>query len=159
MSGSAGTGKTVVAIHRAVHLAEADPEARVLLSTFSPELAGHLRIKLLRLLAAKPKLGERIDVESLDDLSLRLYRTEFGKGPRVADPREIRATLREAAEREGLSYSESFLVSEWEHVVDAWQLRDWKSYKTVQRLGRKVRLPEAARARLNHDGPSPERLA
>lgn len=148
VSGSAGTGKTVVAVHRAVHLAETHREARVLLSTFSPALAEHLRVKLRRLLAAKPRLGEHIDVEALDDLSLRLYRTEFGHPPRVADPREIRAELREAAQREGLTYTESFLISEWDQVVDAWQLRDLPSYQAVQRLGRKVRLPEAARTRL-----------
>ncbi|MCC6310807.1 MAG: UvrD-helicase domain-containing protein, partial [Trueperaceae bacterium] len=148
VSGSAGTGKTVVALHRAVHLTEVNPDARVLLSTFSPALAEQLRVKLRRLLATKPRLGERIDIEALDDLAARAYRTEFGRAPRIADPREVRSALREAAGHEGLSYSESFLVSEWDQVVDAWQLRDWEAYRSVQRLGRKVRLPEAARARL-----------
>ena len=35
VSGSAGTGKTIVALHRAVHLARTNPNARVLLTTFS----------------------------------------------------------------------------------------------------------------------------
>jgi hypothetical protein len=35
VSGSAGTGKTIVALHRAVFLAHSHPEARVLLATFS----------------------------------------------------------------------------------------------------------------------------
>ncbi len=35
VSGSAGTGKTVVALHRAVHLAKNNPDSRVLLATFS----------------------------------------------------------------------------------------------------------------------------
>src|SRR5215472_2124450 len=39
VAGTAGTGKTIVAIHRAVHLAHADREARVLLATFSEPLA------------------------------------------------------------------------------------------------------------------------
>jgi len=39
VSGSAGTGKTIVALHRAVHLARSHPEGRVLLSTFSETLA------------------------------------------------------------------------------------------------------------------------
>src|SRR5690606_25850797 len=33
VSGSAGTGKTIVALHRTVHLARKNPEARVLLAT------------------------------------------------------------------------------------------------------------------------------
>jgi mRNA-degrading endonuclease RelE of RelBE toxin-antitoxin system len=38
VSGSAGTGKTIVALHRAVHLARTHPDARVLLTTFSDAL-------------------------------------------------------------------------------------------------------------------------
>ena len=39
VSGSAGTGKTIVALHRAAHLARTHPDARVLLTTFSETLA------------------------------------------------------------------------------------------------------------------------
>jgi mRNA-degrading endonuclease RelE of RelBE toxin-antitoxin system len=39
VTGSAGTGKTIVALHRAVHLARRHPKARVLLTTFSKPLA------------------------------------------------------------------------------------------------------------------------
>src|SRR5207302_1208260 len=40
------------------------------------------------------------------------------------------------------------LMTEWEHVVDAWQLADWEAYRDVVRLGRKTRLPEAQRRTL-----------
>ena len=43
VSGSAGTGKTIVALHRAVHLARTHSDARVLLTTFSPAFADALR--------------------------------------------------------------------------------------------------------------------
>ncbi|HTN00569.1 MAG TPA: UvrD-helicase domain-containing protein, partial [Planctomycetaceae bacterium] len=46
VSGSAGTGKTIVALHRAAHLARTNPEARVLLTTFSEALAHALQSKL-----------------------------------------------------------------------------------------------------------------
>jgi hypothetical protein len=45
VSGTAGTGKTIVALHRAVHLARADPDARMLLTTFSDPLANALRTR------------------------------------------------------------------------------------------------------------------
>ena len=51
MSGSAGTGKTIVALHRAVHLARAHSDARVLLTTFSTALADALRARVVRLIA------------------------------------------------------------------------------------------------------------
>jgi len=46
----------------------------------------------------------------------------------------------------GHKFSLHFLHTEWEHVVDAWQLENWESYRDVARLGRKTRLPEAQRA-------------
>ena len=47
VSGSAGTGKTVVALHRTAHLAiRSNPDARVLLTTFSDTLANQLRTKV-----------------------------------------------------------------------------------------------------------------
>ena len=39
VSGSAGTGKSIVALHRAAFLARSYPDARVLLTTFSEPLA------------------------------------------------------------------------------------------------------------------------
>ena len=44
VAGSAGTGKTIVALHRAVHLARNNRESRVLLTTFSDTLANALRM-------------------------------------------------------------------------------------------------------------------
>src|SRR5690606_24268922 len=60
VSGSAGTGKTVVALHRAKFLAQQNPDSRVLLATFSESLANNLRIKLRCLVRNQPRLAERI---------------------------------------------------------------------------------------------------
>ena len=65
ISGSAGTGKTIVALHRAAHLARTHPDARVLLTTYSDTLANALRTKLKRLIGSEPRLAERIVVHSL----------------------------------------------------------------------------------------------
>ena len=37
-------------------------------------------------------------------------------------------------------------MTEWEQVVDAWQLETWEAYRDVARLGRKTRLKEPQRA-------------
>src|SRR5205807_4234014 len=79
ISGSAGTGKTVVALHRAVALAHAHPDARVLLTTFSGTLANALRSKLTRLIGTEPRLGERIEVDALDTVARRLYQRTLGR--------------------------------------------------------------------------------
>ncbi|MDH4188556.1 MAG: UvrD-helicase domain-containing protein, partial [Nitrospira sp.] len=78
VSGSAGTGKTIVALHRAAFLARTNPDARVLLATFSDTLAHALYTKLRRLVGHEPRLAERIDVHSLNALGLRLYKSLVG---------------------------------------------------------------------------------
>ena len=42
-------------------------------------------------------------------------------------------------------FGQHFLITEWEQVVDAWQLGNWEAYRDVVRLGRKTRLPEPQR--------------
>ena len=146
VSGSAGTGKTIVALHRAVYLARKYPDARVLLATFSDTLAHALHHKLRRLIGNEPRIAERLDVYSLDALGLRLYKVHFGVA-KLVSREEVRKLLREASADQGdHKFSLHFLLTEWEQIVDAWQLENWEAYRDVVRLGRKTRLPEAQRA-------------
>jgi mRNA-degrading endonuclease RelE of RelBE toxin-antitoxin system len=148
VSGSAGTGKTVVALHRAVHLARSNPEARILLATFSDTLARALQTKLRRLIGGEPKLGERLEVHAMDAIGERLYEIHFGR-PKIATRVEVGSILESIAPTQPtLKFSLHFLLTEWEDVVDAWQLDSWDAYRDVRRLGRKTRLPEAHRAAL-----------
>ena len=145
-SGSAGTGKTIIALHRAVFLARSQPETRVLLATFSDTLANALRTKLRRLISNEPRLAERLEVHAMNAMGERLYEQQFGR-PRIASRDQIKQYLSEAAtQTPGLKSSLRFLLSEWEDLVDAWQLDSWEAYRDVKRLGRKTRLPEAQRA-------------
>ncbi len=145
VSGSAGTGKTIVALLRAFHLAKAKPDARVLLTTFSDALANSLQTKLRRLIGNEPRLAERIDVLSLDAVGLRLYKALVSP-VKMATRDMIVNLLKEASKEAGKhKFSLPFLVSEWDQIVDAWQLDSWNAYRDVARLGRKTRLPEAQR--------------
>jgi mRNA-degrading endonuclease RelE of RelBE toxin-antitoxin system len=145
-SGSAGTGKTIVALHRAAFLARANTDSRVLLTTFSETLADALRTKLRRLISNEPRLGERLEVHAINAVGERLYEQHFGH-PKIASPEIIRRFMTEAAANAADSkFSLSFLVTEWEELVDAWQLETWESYRDIKRLGRKTRLQEPQRA-------------
>ncbi len=145
VSGSAGTGKTIVALHRAVHLVRQNPEARVLLTTFSETLANALRAKLRHLISSQPRLAERLEIHAMDAIGRRLYEMQFGK-PSVATQQLIRELLQKAVEQlPEHGFSLRFLETEWHEVVDAWQLDSWEAYRDVRRLGRKTRLPEARR--------------
>lgn len=146
VSGSAGTGKTIVALHRAAHLARTHSDARVLLTTFSTSLANALRSKLRRLLGNEPRLAERVDVHSLSSIGMRLYAAHLGKA-KLVDRQDVVMLIRKAAgEVDVAKFSSHFLITEWDQVVDAWQLENWEAYRDVARLGRKTRLPEAQRA-------------
>ena len=146
VSGSAGTGKTIVALHRAVFLARAYPDARVLLTTFSAPLAHALDTKLRRLIHNEPRLGERVEVYAIDEIGRRLHELNLGR-PGIASRLDIRKRLEAAAANvEGHKFSLPFLMTEWEDVVDAWQLESWEAYRDARRLGRKTRLPEKQRA-------------
>ncbi len=146
VSGSAGTGKTIVALHRAAFLARANPDARVLLTTFSDALANALSGKLRRLLGNEPRLGERIDVRAMSAVGARLYERHFGRA-RIASREQVRELIADAAAAvPGHRFSDAFLLSEWEQVVDAWSLESWEGYRDVPRLGRRTRLPEERRA-------------
>lgn len=146
VSGSAGTGKTIVAVHRAVFLARSNPDARVLLTTYSDTLAASLRHRLDLLIGNEPRVGERIEVHSIEAVGRRLYRAQAGE-PKLASREMIEGFLSEASEAaESHRFKLNFLVTEWEQVVDAWQLGTWEDYRDVRRLGRKTGLPEAQRA-------------
>lgn len=146
VAGSAGTGKTIVAVHRAVFLAQKHPDSRVLLTTFSEPLSNALATKLRHLIGKQPRLGERIEVHSLNAIGRRLYETNVGKA-RFANSEILRELISKTAEETPENrFSLQFLQSEWDQVVDAWQLATWESYRDVVRLGRKTRLKEPQRA-------------
>ena len=146
VAGSAGTGKTVVALHRAVHLARTMPDGRILLSTFSEPLAHALRANVKRLIGNEPRVLERLEVDAMSALGLRLHQAQLGP-VRLASREDVNTLLREAANSAGdHKFSQLFLRTEWDQVVDAWQLKAWEAYRDVQRLGRRTRLPEARRA-------------
>ena len=145
VSGSAGTGKTIVALHRAVHLAREHPEGRVLLATYSVPLANALAVRLRRLVSNEPRLGERIDVGAIPAVGARLYRSLVGP-LKLASREAVVQTMKEAAAKVGDGkFTQAFLMSEWDQVVDAWQVNGWEGYRDVARLGRKTRLREDRR--------------
>ena len=148
ISGSAGTGKTIVALHRAVFLARRHPQARLLLTTFSDALANALQVKLNRFIGNEPEVSNRLVVCSIQRIAYELY-TEAFEEPKIVTPEQVRSLLRSAAANvPGHRFTESFLFGEWRDVVDAWQLDSWEAYRDVQRLGRKTRIGGKQRERL-----------
>ena len=139
VSGSAGTGKTIVALHRAVHLA-ARAGAQVLLTTFSKPLARSLARKAELMTEAIPDVRARLTVRAIDQAAYELYARAFGQ-PNMATASQVRAAIKAAVDSGlGVGHSPAFLFEEWDELVDAWGLHDAEAYAAVPRIGRRTRL-------------------
>jgi len=149
VSGSAGTGKTIVALHRAVFLARQNPDSRVLLATFSEPLASALHQKLRLLISGTPRLAERLEVQSVIGIGERLYAAKIGR-LKIASQQAVAQALAQAVADPGSSVTPaltvSFVQSEWDGLINEWQVESWEAYRDLVRLGRKTKLPEARRA-------------
>lgn len=158
--GGAGTGKTVVAMHRGKYLADQikdDPARtgqRVLLTTFTTSLAHDIEANLRTLcpdhLDARPP---RIEVINLDRwVSQFLKRKNFAR--EVAFFGEARERLDQIWQEvfedhdlpEGLS--EPFVKAEWSQIVQAKGLTDKRAYLKASRAGRGTPLDRRKRATL-----------
>jgi len=143
--GGAGTGKTVVAMHRAVWLAEnvfTDSDDRFLFTTYTRNLAADIRENLGAL--TTPEILDRIEITNLDAWVAGFlrdqgdaYRVDYGQqtqdlwerallvGPEDADP--------------------SFLRNEWEQVIQPHGITDESAYLRVSRVGRGTPLRRSER--------------
>lgn len=154
VTGSAGTGKTVTGLHRAVFLAGRLPDngSKVLLTTYTRALADALRRQLHRL-APDPAVRARIDVISVDKLAHEIV-TRAGRKVNVADG-ETLDRLWEAAAKAVPPYvnragrvatvSAAFLQREWEQVILALRLTTAEAYRDAPRRGRGAGLRTAQR--------------
>ena len=140
VSGSAGTGKTVVGMHRARHLAKAGEQ--VLFTTYVKTLCENIEINLDKLCAGEVR--ERIDVSTVHTQALRLVR--------LAEPRARPARDNEADEilerlrvRYAHTYEARFVRAEWDYVVRLQGLESWAEYRKARRTGRGRALSVRAR--------------
>ena len=140
VSGSAGTGKTIVALHRAVYLHKQNPEKNILLCTFTKTLASALKQKLDILLAQDEIALEKIDVTHLEGLAFaHLKRNE--QPPNIASKTQLLNFLRRSAQSVQITnYANGFLLSEWDNVIDDWGIETLEEYTNLSRVGRKSKL-------------------
>ena len=149
VSGSAGTGKTVVALHRAAAVLKKDRQAKVLLTTFSSPLANTLKYKLRMLTGNNGSDGSNVTILPFEGVARDLFTLAFGHAPRAASMEQVKAVLEAAAKEVGtVGFTIRFLVSEWNNVVDAWQINTLDAYLDVPRLGRKNRMGSKQRDRV-----------
>lgn len=123
VSGSAGTGKTVVAIHRAANILKKNADAKLLLTTFSLPLANALESKVKILTGDDKSIVPRVTVLPFRGVAQDLFTLAYGYHPRAAPEEQIRGILESSDRDLGVKdFTTRFLVSEWTHIVDAWEI-------------------------------------
>ena len=143
--GGAGTGKTVVAMHRARWLARNLPQGRILFTTFTRNLAADIEHNLCTI--CTPDEMERIEVTNLDRwvvrfLRQRRYQFQLQFGGRHEDAWQIALGARPPT----LDLPDAFYEDEWEQVIQAGAVADKQAYLIVSRAGRGTRLTRNERA-------------
>ncbi len=143
ISGSAGTGKTVVAIHRAYYLAKKNQEDRILLTSFSEILVENLRQSFLRLATNEPLLCERVEFQTVEAIAKRLAKRYLPQ-TQVLTEVEIQNQLDSAwVESPVPVLPKNLVFGEIRQVLLAWNLKEWQEYKSFHRMGRRSKLTES----------------
>lgn len=154
LTGTAGTGKTVTALHRAQYLASeaeasGDPARRILFTTYTTALATELdrRLQLL----CTPAERKRIDVVNIDKFASSIVAGHQGSAQSVIRSEdEILDIWNDVIADLGLPYSAEFLNAEWEDVVlgGAEPIESVADYLRTPRPGRGARLARGDRTQV-----------
>ncbi len=143
VTGGPGTGKTVVALHRARRLAERG-DGKVLVTTFTSTLAESLEDGIL-MLVDDPAVEARIVVEHVDRIAHRVFREEHGS-PHLITNADEKKLWRSIIDDLGIDFTETFLGEEWRQVVLAQRVSDAAGYLAAKRTGRGRRLGASQKA-------------
>lgn len=144
VSGGAGTGKTIAAIHRLKHLCEM-PDVNVLFTTYTRTLSENLAESIEKLGIAKQKYTlKNIDRVLLD--TAEKYKVK--EGYKVLDysgDEESLKLWREVLETEVTEFDEQFLYDEYIDVIVYYGNKDAKQYMFQPRVGRTKALSRKQR--------------
>ena len=145
--GGAGTGKTVVAMHRARYLAQhifLKDNDRILFTTFTKNLAADIRENLAKI--CPDKIMRRIEAVNLDKwvsdfLRRSGYSYEIDYGRRTASLWEKALNMVPTE----IELDETFYREEWERIIQAKEIETLNDYLKASRVGRGVRLSRKTR--------------
>lgn len=147
--GGAGTGKTVLAMHRAKWLAENRvlPGKKVLLTTFTRNLATDIEDNLRTL--CSPETLAKIEVKNLDAWVNGFMRAQKFEHRIVYDRKQdaaLQAWRSALAVKDAtLDFSDQFYEQELEQVVLAQGITTLEQYRIARRTGRGVLLSRSKR--------------
>ena len=146
--GGAGTGKTVVAMHRAKELAShCQGNEKILFTTFTENLAADILENLRKI--CTPDVMKHIEVVHLDQWVNRYLRAhDYPYTIAYGEPIEKMWKKAETFTGEDYDLPENFFQEEWETIVQAQNVQSLAEYVKVPRPGRGIRLDRKTRMRV-----------
>lgn len=147
--GGAGTGKTVVAMHRAKHLASlCHDNEKVFFTTFTKSLITDIKSNLQKFCSFDETRS--IDIENLDKWCHR-YLRDNGYDRTVCfdgDKKLVKLWDRAMESLDTGDYTSEFLNEEWKKVIQYNDINELADYIRVPRLGRKGRMSRLQRKQI-----------
>jgi hypothetical protein len=131
VTGSAGTGKTVVAMHRARYLAQQGQ--RVLLTSYVHTLCHNLR-RNLQLFCTDDEL-QRITISTVHTIAHNLL-TEAGEAWQPVEDHQIIEWLQPLLAARPCPLDAEAVLVEWRDVIQVQAISDWEGYRSASRIGR-----------------------
>ncbi len=148
--GGAGTGKTVVAIHRAKWLAQQalQNNGRILFTTFTRNLAVDIQ-ENLKNICSEEEL-DRIEVVNLDRWVQSFLRKQSYDYQVVFDNNLLNQYWKDAIseKQDDLDLPYNFFIEEWQQVIQPQGITSVNDYKRASRLGRGTRLNREQRVKI-----------
>lgn len=148
--GGAGTGKTVVAMHRAKWLAgQLNGKDKLLFTTFTANLADDIKDNLRKICTVEEQ--KHIEVINLDAWVMQFLR-EQGYSYSIAYDDALTEVWEEAITLSGedTEFSAGFFSEEWSKVVNPQEAFSMELYMKASRLGRGTRLDRKKRIQVWH---------
>ena len=146
--GGAGTGKTVVAMHRAKHLAAAlKDKEKILFTTFTANLASDIRDNLRKICSVEEI--RKIDVINLDAWVAQFLR-EHGYSAEIVYGDNLTKMWEDAVAANDFDgeFPVSFYEEEYNRVVVAQEAFSLEKYVKASRVGRGTRLDRKKRMKV-----------
>ena len=147
--GAAGTGKTVVAMHRAVWLVRnvlTKADERLLFATFNVNLAADIESQLAKLATEDER--KRIEVTNIDSLAHGIV-SKADEDVRLALEHDQAKAWDEAVDAYGDGpWDTAFYRAEWRDVIQAQDIKEEAEYLKARRLGRGTKLKRIDRKKV-----------
>jgi len=148
--GGAGTGKTVVALHRAKWIAghEASEDRKVLFTTFTKNLAIDIENNLKSICDENEK--RNIEVTNLDRWVQRFLRKHSYDFEVIYDENILQEYWNKALSEKSAeaNFTDSFFKEEWQRVIQPQGITSLDDYKKASRIGRGTRLNREQRIQI-----------